>query len=135
MKRLVFASAVAASLAAGFVARSLSWSATFPAPAVAAARAGAAEGEGVEWEFAAVTRAQFLPGPRANQYWIVYFRGEGVQTVTVETGVSGNAQGKAIARLGGEGWELVGEGTLDAGRPAGPRDDPPRALFFKRPKR
>jgi hypothetical protein len=134
MKRLFFVSAVAVSLAAGFLLRSLSAAPRDNAPSEAG-RAAASAAEGDEWEFCAVARAQFVPGPRGNQYWIVYFRGEGVQTVTVETGVSGNAQGKAIAKLGSEGWELVGEGTLDTGRPAGPREELPRALFFKRPRR
>ena len=72
------------------------------------------------------------PSPRGGQYWIVYFRGDsGVSTTTVEAGVGGNAQAKAIATLGSRGWEMVGEGTLDTGRPAG-RDEPPRALLFKR---
>ena len=134
MKRFVFVAAVALSLAAGFVIHSMS---AAPNGVATAAEAGAVtvNSDGPEWEFAAVARAQFLPGPRGNQYWIVYFRGEGVQTVTVETGVSGNAQGKAIAKLGIEGWELVGEGILDTGIPAPGRNEPPRALFFKRPKR
>ena len=131
MKRIMFASALVVSLAAGYGVRSLSTGA--PHVTAAEARAPSNEGEELDWEFCAVTRAQFIPGPRGNQYWIVYFRGDGVQTVTVETGVSGNAQGKAIARLGSEGWELVGEGTLDTGRPPAGRDDTAgRALFFKR---
>lgn len=130
MKRIIFAAALAAALTAGYAARGL-----FAGEPAAAAHAVKSEDtDAAEWEFCAVARAQFLPGPRGNQYWIVYFRGEGVQVVTVEAGVSGNAQGKAIARLGAEGWQLVGEGTLDTGRPPS-RDEPAgRALFFKRLK-
>jgi hypothetical protein len=120
------------SSAAGFAIRSLS---VGPSAAPAAAASAPAQDDGEDrqrWEFAAVTRAQFLGGPRGNQYWIVYFVGDGVKTATVETGVSGNAQGKAIAMLGSAGWEMVGEGTLDTGRAAPGRDEPPRALFFKR---
>ncbi len=131
MKRTVFVLTIMLALVAGFFIRS--WSST--ALRVAEARPATVSSVENEWEFCAVTRAQFLPGPRGNQYWIVYFRGEGVQTVTVETGVSGNAQGKAVARLGSEGWEMVGEGTLDMGRPTTGRDEQPRALFFKRLKR
>ena len=133
MKRVLLVAAVVLASAAGFAIRSLS----LKEPAAPAAQAPCAAGdEKWWWEYAAVTRAQFAPGPRsAGQYWIVYFGGEGgVQTTTVESGVGGNAQGKAIATLGSRGWEMIGEGTLDTGRPAG-RDESPRALLFKRCRR
>lgn len=134
MKRFLLVAAVVLSSAAGFAIRSLSLKAP-DAPAVEAAAPAQDDGERQWWEYAAVTRAQFAPSPRGGQYWIVYFRGEGgVSTTTVDSGVGGNAQGKAIATLGSQGWEMVGEGTLDTGR-RDPRDEPPRALLFKRRRR
>jgi hypothetical protein len=128
MRRFLLVAAVVLSSAAGFAIRSLS----LKSPAAPAAEASAQQSEEYwTWEYAAVTRAQFAPNPRGGQYWIVYFRGEsGVSTTTVEPGVGGNAQAKAIALLGSRNWEMVGEGTLDTGRRE--RDEPPRALLFKR---
>lgn len=128
MKRVLLVAAVMLSSAAGFAIRSLS----LKAPVAPAAEASAQnDEERWYWEYAAVVRAQFAPSPRGGQYWIVYFGGDGVKTTTVDSGVGGNAQGKAIATLGASNWEMIGEGTLDTGRPAG-RDEPPRALLFKR---
>ena len=131
MKRILLVAAVVLTSAAGFAIRSLSLK-----PSVAPAAAPAQDDdERAWWEYAAVTRAQFAPSPRGGQYWIVYFGSEsGVKTDTVEAGVGGNAQGKAIAMLGSRGWEMIGEGALDTGRRDG-RDEPPRSLLFKRRRR
>lgn len=99
---------------------------------VAEARAAGDESGGSKWEYCAVTKAQYAASIRGGVFWIVYFRGGGVQTVDVETGPGGNAQGRAIAKLGEEGWELVGEGVLDA-RQTG--RDAPTGLLFKRLKK
>ena len=133
MKRILLVAAVVLAAAAGFAIRSLSLKPSVAPAAEASAPAQDAD-ERLWWEYAAVTRAQFAPSPRGGQYWIVYFGSEsGVKTDTVEAGVGGNAQGKAIALLGSRGWEMVGEGTLDTGRRE--RDEPPRALLFKRRRR
>ena len=133
MRRFLLVAAVVLSSAAGFAIRSLSLKASVAPAAEASAPAQDGE-EGSNWEYAAVTRAQFAPSPRGGQYWIVYFGGsDGVKTTTVDSGVGGNAQGKAIATLGSSGSEMVGEGTLDTGRRE--RDEPPRALLFKRRRR
>jgi hypothetical protein len=89
-----------------------------------------AQRAGDRWEYCAVTKAQFINSPRGGQYWINYFRGATVRTETVEAGVMENGLAKAIARLGEEGWEMVGEGTLDMG----PGRANPSALYFKRPR-
>lgn len=137
MKRIFVASAVALAVAAGYGARSLSSTdsrATAAAPERAAQREGADDGDSdrMQWEYCAVTRAAFAGSIRGNQYWIVYFRARGVEVETVEGGVSVNAQGRAIHKLGQEGWEFAGEGTLDQERPGGPAAPP--ALMFKRRK-
>ena len=104
MKRILLGAAVVLSSAAGFAIRSLSLKAPV-APAAEASASAQDDDERQWWEYAAVTRAQFAPSPRGGQYWIVYFRGEGgVTTTTVESGVGGNAQAKAIATLGSQGW-------------------------------
>ena len=89
-----------------------------------------ADQEGVhgKWEYCAVTKSQYLVSNRGNQYWIAYFRGGRVQVVDVEGGVTGNALSNAIFKLGEEGWEMVGEGTLEVRSPDN------KALYFKRRK-
>jgi hypothetical protein len=86
----------------------------------------------LEWEFCAVTKAQYVGSVRGGAYWIIYFRGENVQTVPVETGPTGNAFARAISKLGDEGWDMVGEGPLEI-RP-GQTGGTPTAIFFKRRK-
>ena len=104
------------------------------APRAVEARAAAApRDEG--WEYCAVVKAQ-VPGAVRVVYWIVNFRGEGVKVDPVEAGLAGNSFGKAVAKLGDEGWEMVGEGPLQVGpdpRP-GPPTVAPSAYFFKRRK-
>jgi hypothetical protein len=104
-------------------------------PRTVEARAGAQPRED-GWEYCAVMKAQ-IPGAMRMVYWIAYFKGEGVKVDSVEaSGVSGNSFGKAVAKLGDEGWEMVGEGPMSA--PLDPRPGPPinapNAYFFKRRK-
>ncbi|MFL6254018.1 MAG: hypothetical protein ACJ74T_03275 [Pyrinomonadaceae bacterium] len=101
-----------------------------------AARAAAAEPRrDLQWEYCAVIKSQAIPTPRLFA-WITYFKDEGVKTETIEAGLGGNSYAKAIAKLGADGWEMVGEGPLDI-RPD-PRPNAPgsalTALFFKRRK-
>ncbi|HWW76036.1 MAG TPA: hypothetical protein VNZ44_11590 [Pyrinomonadaceae bacterium] len=105
------------------------------APRTVEARAAAQPRED-GWEYCAVMKAQ-TPGAVRLVYWIVYFKGEGVKVDPVEAvGVNSNSFGKAVAKLGDEGWEMVGEGPL--GAPLDPRPGPsinaPSAYFFKRRK-
>ncbi|HEX8558508.1 MAG TPA: hypothetical protein VF668_10415 [Pyrinomonadaceae bacterium] len=129
MKRRRYLLTAALSLAAGLAGHALyGWLAS-PRPVEARApRAG-------EWEYCAVVKAQ-VGDPRRQVYWINYFRGEGVRTDPVEAGLGGNSFAKAVARLGEEGWEMVGEGPLEVApvvRP-GPTVNAPTAIFFKRRK-
>lgn len=93
-------------------------------------KAAEASADGRRWEYCAVTRAQYVAASRGGVYWIVYFRERGVQVVDVEVPPGGNAFGRALARLGDEGWEMSGEGDLEV-RPGSPS---PKAIFFKRLK-
>ncbi len=105
------------------------------APRTAEARAAARPRDEAGWEYCAVVKAQ-IPGAVRLVYWIVNFKGEGVRIEPVEAGVSGNSFGKAVAKLGEDGWEMVGEGPLQGSfdpRP-GPPTNAPSALFFKRRK-
>jgi hypothetical protein len=95
------------------------------------ARASARRAEGGRWEYCAVSKAQFIGSARGGQYWITYFRGTNVRVETVEASVTENGLAKAVSRLGEEGWEMVGEGTLDMGPGRG---TPPTAIYFKRPR-
>jgi hypothetical protein len=81
------------------------------------------------WEYCALTKAVYVGSIRGGLYWISYFRDAGVEVLEVEdTALERNGPARAIARLGAEGWELVGEGPLEI------RVHGVRALYFKRPK-
>lgn len=82
----------------------------------------------VKWEYCTVSRAKYVNSNRAGLYWISYFRENGVQVVEFEdTATEKNGATKIIAKLGAEGWELVGQAPLDI-RQGAPID----ALYFKR---
>ena len=85
----------------------------------------------LQWEYCAVVKAQYVGSPQGGIYWIAYFKGEGVRTEDVKAGPTGNAFAKAVAKLGEDGWDMVGEGPLEI-RP-GPGGTP-TAVFFKRRK-
>lgn len=124
MRPKLFLLTAALALAAGFVGHTL------------AGRSGAgararAQAVGERWEYCALTKAQYPGTVRAGQYWISYFRGNNVRVELVEASVTENPVAKAISKLGEEGWEMVGEGTLDMGPGRG---TPPQAIYFKRPR-
>lgn len=132
MNRRHYLLTVALSLSAGLAGHALYG--LLPAPRPAEARA-AAEPRDSQWEYCAIVKSQAVPTPRLF-YWITYFKGEGVKTETIEAGLGGNSYAKAIAKLGEEGWEMVGEGPLDV-RPdprPGPSSGALNAIFFKRRK-
>src|SRR5215218_7531163 len=106
MKRSHFLFTVALSLAAGCAGYALSGGLLSPRPAEARAPRAS------EWEYCAVVKAQ-AGDPRRIIYWINYFKGEGVRNEPVEANLGGNSFAKAVARLGDEGWEMVGEGPLE----------------------
>ena len=84
---------------------------------------------GQPWEYCAVTKASYVGSNRGGIYWISYFRDSGVQVIEVEdAALEKNGPAKAIAKLGAEGWEMVGQGPLEI------RQGAPNALYFKRPK-
>ena len=120
------------SLLAALAGHALYGALTSPRPALASA---AGEPRAAEWEYCAVVRSQ-IGGTRRIIYWINYFKGEGVRTEPVEAGLGGNSFAKAVAKLGEEGWEMVGEGPLEVlpeVRP-GPATGAPTAIYFKRRK-
>lgn len=83
-----------------------------------------------QWEYCALSRAAYV-NPSREGSWIIYFRDAGPQVVDVQsqaTDGNGTSMAKAIARLGAEGWEMVGQGPLDA------RSGTTNALYFKRQK-
>lgn len=133
MKRRQYLLTVALALCAGLAGHAL-YDALLAPRTVEARQDG--ESGGVQWEHCAVVKAQ-TPGSVRLVYWIVNFRGEGVRVEPVEgAGVSSNSFGKAVAKLGEEGWEMVGEGTLPVGSDARPGTpaNAPSAYFFKRRK-
>ena len=85
----------------------------------------------LQWEYCAVVKAQYVGSPQGGIYWIAYFRGDSVRTEDVKAGPLGNAFAKAVAKLGDEGWDMVGEGPLEIRQGPG---GTPTAIFFKRRK-
>ncbi len=80
------------------------------------------------WEYCTVSKAVTSPS-RGGLYWITYFRDGGIQQVEVEEqATERGGPAKAIAKLGEEGWEMVGQGPLEI------RQGGLNAIYFKRPK-
>jgi hypothetical protein len=131
MNRRHYLLTVALSLAAVLAGHALYGSLAAPTTA----RAAVEPRRDAQWEYCAVVKSQAIPTPRLF-FWILYFKDEGMRTETVEAALGGNSYAKAIAKLGDDGWEMVGEGPLDI-RPD-PRPGSPgsatTALFFKRRK-
>lgn len=86
---------------------------------------------GARWEYAAVSRAGYTGSSRGGSYWVSYFKETGVEIVEIEEKVSeqhGAQISRAIARLGEEGWEMVGQADLPV------KTGRFEAIYFKRPK-
>ena len=117
------------ALAAGFGGQALYGA--LVSPQTAQARAASRDSGDAQWEYCAILKAQYTGSVRLV-YWIAYFKGEGVRTENVESGPEGNAFAKAVAKLGQDGWEMVGAGPLEirVGAPGGT----PTAVYFKRRK-
>ncbi len=72
------------------------------------------ESSGQRWEYCTISKAAYVSTNRADVYWITYFRNSGLQVVDAEdNAASGATPGKVIAKLGDEGWEMVGTGTIE----------------------
>lgn len=130
MNRRHYLLTVALSLSAGLAGHALYGLLVSPRPAQAHA---AAQPRELQWEYCAVVKSQ-AGGTARLFYWISYFKGESVRVERVEAALGGSSFAKAVAKLGEEGWEMVGQGPLDVGadpRP-GPSSSMPTAIFFKR---
>ncbi len=122
-------STVVLALAAGVAGHALQGA---PSSHVAETRAGvSADASDLQWEYCAVVKAQYVGSPQGGIYWIAYFKGEGVRTEDVKAGPTGNAFAKAVAKLGEDGWDMVGEGPLEVRLGPGGTQT---AMFFKRRK-
>jgi hypothetical protein len=117
---LTLALVLAAGLIGGAISGRMNYS--IPTQAQQASRPRARD----RWEYCSLSKA-LVGQSRGGLYWISYFRNSGVQVVEVEemaTESSGPAKG--IAKLGDEGWEMVGEGPLEM------RAGGINAIYFKR---
>ncbi|HEV2861798.1 MAG TPA: hypothetical protein VGX48_12385 [Pyrinomonadaceae bacterium] len=123
-----YALLIGLALFAGFAGRAVSE--RLLAPQVAEAKQDDGRDE---WEYCAVTKAQYAGSPQAGVFWIAYFRPNGVEVAEVKAGPMESAQGKAISKLGSEGWVMVGQGPLEV-RQFGPQGTP-TALYFRRARR
>ena len=136
MSKRYFALTVAVAVAAGFFGSLLAGAAWRTDGAVVnAARAGGREGadpEEQKWDYCAVSKAQYPGSLRGEVYWITYLKGERIEVVNSEAAPGGNAFSKAVNKLGGEGWEMVGQGPLEVR--TGVPGPAPTAIFFKRRK-
>lgn len=101
-------------------------------PAVAAETRKPDDGTagGVKWEYCALSRAAYTATNRRGTYWINYFRETGVEVVGVEEGAfdQDTPAARVIAKLGEEGWEMVGLGELPV------KSGSVGAIYFKRRK-
>ena len=80
------------------------------------------------WEYCSLSKAM-VGQSRGGLYWITYFRNDGAQVVEAEElATERYGPAKAIAKLGAEGWEMVGEGPLEM------RAGGLNAIYFKRPR-
>ncbi len=78
------------------------------------------------WEYCSLSKA-LVGQSRGGLYWITYFRTDGAQVVEAEElATERYGPAKAIAKLGAEGWEMVGEGPLEM------RGGGLNAIYFKR---
>jgi hypothetical protein len=121
-----YALLIGLALFAGFAGRAVAE--VLLTPRVASARA--AQDDRTEWDYCAVTRAQYPGSTQGGVYWIAYFKANGVETVEVKAGPFENGQAKAISKLGSEGWVMVGQGPLDV-RQGGPQSTV-NVLYFRR---
>lgn len=86
---------------------------------------------GAQWEYCAVSRSGYTGSTKGGAYWISYFRDNGVEIVEIDEKVSeqqGTSIAKAIAKLGDDGWEMVGSGELPI------KTGRVEAIYFKRLK-
>ena len=136
MSKRYFALTIALALAAGFFGSLLAGAARrADGSVVTSARAAGREGadpEEQKWDYCAVVKAQFAGPSRGDVYWISYFKGERMEVVPVDSPPGGNSFSKAANKLGGEGWEMVGQGPLEVR--TGVPGPTPTAIFFKRRK-
>jgi hypothetical protein len=80
------------------------------------------------WEYCSLSKA-LVGQSRGGLYWITYFRTGGAQVVEAEElATERDGPAKAIAKLGEDGWEMVGEGPLEM------RAGGINAIYFKRLK-
>jgi hypothetical protein len=86
---------------------------------------------GTQWEYCAITGAAVSPALPRGSYTLTYFKSGGVIPIPIEEAATERgALAKAIAKLGEDGWELVGEGPFEF-----KQTTHGEALFFKRLKR
>jgi hypothetical protein len=133
MGRKHFLLTLVLAVAAGFAGQALYGA--LVSPQAAQARAASVDSGDGQWEYCAVLKAQY-PGSVRLVYWIAYFRGEDVKIENVEAAVGGSPFARAAAKLGQEGWEMVGAGPLEVRPEARPGTNVglPNAIFFKRRK-
>jgi hypothetical protein len=114
-------------LASGLVGGAISGRMAAPVSTAQAQRPDRLRGAN-RWEYCSVSKAVSSP-TRGGLYWITYFRDGGIQQVEVEEqATERGGPAKAIAKLGEEGWEMVGQGPLEI------RQGGLNAIYFKRPK-
>lgn len=129
MKKIVYASLLILLVFAIPLYRTVA-DRTVPTVAAETRRPDDGNAAGVKWEYCAVTRAAYTATNRRGKYWINYFKETGVEVVDVEEGAfdQDSVAARVIAKLGEEGWEMVGQGDLPV------KSGSVGALYFKRRK-
>lgn len=159
MSRIRYA-ALSALLVMAALAGGMLWSRVFNVQPVKAEQAGSGSRVGTQrWEYCAIFRTPSEQVEKFQNYTstvrIFYFQSAGYQREEVVEGTISTrdystksaidgAMNKALAKLGEEGWEMVGPGQFrtadripveDPHRPGQFRTiERPEALYFKRPK-
>jgi hypothetical protein len=125
-----FAFILGLGLAAGVLSGVVlsNWSKIAYAESVAAQSRVDPRRETGRWEYCAISRSGVSASlPRGN-YAVSYFRATGVETTYVEeTATDRSALSRTIAKLGDDGWEMIGQGPIEFKPPIGGE-----ALYFKR---
>lgn len=120
-----FGFAFGLALAAGLIGGAITEQLNYTVP-TEAQRTDRPPGRPDRWEYCALSRAA-VGASRGGLYSITYFRDGGAQVVEAEElATERYGPARAIAHLGQAGWEMVGEGPLDA------RAGSTNAIYFKR---
>lgn len=89
-----------------------------------------------KWEYCAVGPVKVSQTLEGHYPWMINFKNEGLYANRIQKQGQLNERdilAQTIAKLGDEGWEMVGMGTVP-GAGSGEHNEPAHLIYFKRPK-